>query len=120
MLHQLRGNERLCRTAGFFGVSRITVNEHGRECAIHQQYHLSGETFRIPDVYLRVLTGKPALEPLLVIREDVPLVASPELAKAFGPSPSVAEILEKAPRYLNLNWWQIAPPAAICWRATAC
>lgn len=53
-----------------------------------------------------------SVEPLLVVREDVPLVAAPELAKALGPSPSMAEILEKAPRYLTLNWWQIAPPAA--------
>lgn len=52
-------------------------------------------------------------EPLLIIREDAPLVAAPELAREFGPKPTLARVLEKAPRFLTLNWWQIAPHRAI-------
>lgn len=53
-----------------------------------------------------------SVEPLLVVREDIPLVAAPDLARAFGPEPAISTILEKAPRFMNLNWWQVAPPAA--------
>lgn len=53
-----------------------------------------------------------AVEPLLIIREDTPLVAVPSLADTFGPAPTINDILQKAPRYLHLNWWQVAPPAA--------
>ncbi|WP_417688128.1 LysR family transcriptional regulator [Roseibium sp.] len=51
-------------------------------------------------------------EALLIIREDAPLVAAPEVAEAIGQNPTIARVLEVAPRYLTLNWWQIAPPAA--------
>lgn len=53
-----------------------------------------------------------AVEPLLVVREDVVLVASPDLARAFGPEPSINDILRKAPRFFSLRWWQVAPPEA--------
>lgn len=53
------------------------------------------------------------VEPLLVIREDVPLVATPELASKIGPKPTMADVLQNSPRFLTMNWWQIAPPAAI-------
>ncbi|TYC49239.1 LysR family transcriptional regulator [Rhodobacterales bacterium] len=52
------------------------------------------------------------VEPLLVVREDVLLVAAPDLAASLGPDPSLTEVLEKAPRYLNLAWWQAAPADA--------
>ncbi len=53
-----------------------------------------------------------SVEPLLIVREDAPLVAAPDLARRIGPAPSIADILGRAPRYLNLNWWQVAPAAA--------
>ncbi|MEJ8476258.1 LysR family transcriptional regulator [Roseibium algae] len=52
------------------------------------------------------------VEPLLIIREDAPLVASPALSEKLGLTPSFNDILDKAPRYLHLNWWQVAPTAA--------
>ncbi|WP_417671115.1 LysR family transcriptional regulator [Roseibium sp.] len=51
-------------------------------------------------------------EPLLIIREDAPLVAAPDVAAAIGSKPSISRVLEASPRFLTLNWWQIAPPAA--------
>ncbi|WP_289035383.1 LysR family transcriptional regulator [uncultured Roseibium sp.] len=58
-------------------------------------------------------------EPLLIVREDAPLVAAPTLARKLGSSPSMTEILEKAPRYLHLGWWQIAPPTAMSFALNA-
>jgi LysR family transcriptional regulator, carnitine catabolism transcriptional activator len=52
------------------------------------------------------------VDPLLIVREAAPLVAAPALAEKFGDTPALVDILKQAPRYLQLNWWQVAPPAA--------
>ena len=52
-------------------------------------------------------------EPLLILREDVPLVAAPRTAERIGKSPKVREALAAAPRFLYLNWWQIAPSSLL-------
>lgn len=49
------------------------------------------------------------LEPLFVLREDLPLVAAPAVAERIGEAPDMLEALRLAPRFLNLRWWQIAP-----------
>lgn len=54
-----------------------------------------------------------SVEPLLIIREDAPLVASPDLAAKIGSAATVSQILEIAPRFLTLNWWQISPNSAL-------
>ena len=49
------------------------------------------------------------VEPLFVLREDLPLVAAPAVAERIGEAPDMQEALRLAPRFLNLRWWQIAP-----------
>jgi Transcriptional regulator len=52
-----------------------------------------------------------AVAPLAILRERVPLCASPALAAAIGPEPTLDRIFEVAPQFLRLFWWQLMPDA---------
>lgn len=62
------------------------------------------------------------LVPLLVMREEVPLVVAPEVARKLGPSYTVADVLEAVPRVISLRWWQVDPDgaAALARRSGTC
>lgn len=51
------------------------------------------------------------LVPLVVMREDVPLVMAPALAQRLGPRPTIAELIAVQPRVLSQRWWQVEPDA---------
>ena len=52
------------------------------------------------------------LVPLLVMRERVPLVVSPEIAAQLSATPSIEEVLALVPRVISLRWWQAEPEMA--------
>jgi LysR family carnitine catabolism transcriptional activator len=62
------------------------------------------------------------LEPLVIMREEVPLVVAPEVARKLGPSYSIADVLALVPRVISLRWWQVDPDgaAALAQRAATC
>ena len=62
-----------------------------------------------------------ALDPLAVFRERVVMIASPALAAAIGPAPTIERVLEVAPQFLMFGWWQLLPEAltALALRARA-
>lgn len=51
----------------------------------------------------------PDLKPLLIMREEAPLVVSPEVAADLGEDFTVAELMARVPRVISLGWWQVAP-----------
>ena len=53
------------------------------------------------------------LVPLLIMREQVPLVTSPALAADLGPSPRIAEVMKRIPRLISIPWWQVYPDSAL-------
>jgi LysR family carnitine catabolism transcriptional activator len=53
------------------------------------------------------------LEPLLVMRERVPFVTTPQIAAELGPRPTVEAVLARVPRLIALNWWQVFPDTAL-------
>ncbi|MGV3490226.1 MAG: LysR family transcriptional regulator [Devosia sp.] len=53
------------------------------------------------------------LVPLLVLRERVPMVTTPEIAAELGPSPRMEDVLKRVPRLISINWWQAYPDAAL-------
>ena len=55
----------------------------------------------------------PEIEPLLVMREEAPLVVAPEIAAKLGDSFDLADLLELVPRVISLGWWQVEPDAAV-------
>ena len=52
------------------------------------------------------------LVPLLVMRERVPLVVSPEIAAQLPACPSIEQVLALVPRVISLRWWQAEPETA--------
>jgi LysR family carnitine catabolism transcriptional activator len=62
------------------------------------------------------------LVPLVVMRERVPLVVSPEIAARLGASFTLADVLALVPRVISLRWWQVEPDgaAALSKRAATC
>ncbi len=52
------------------------------------------------------------LVPLLVMRERVPLVVSPEIAAQLPEEPSIEQVLALVPRVISLRWWQAEPETA--------
>ena len=52
------------------------------------------------------------LVPLVVMRERVPLVVSPEIARQLSRQPSIEEVLALVPRVISLRWWQAEPETA--------
>jgi LysR family carnitine catabolism transcriptional activator len=62
------------------------------------------------------------LEPLVVMREEVPLVVAPEIARQLGPRYGVADVLALVPRVISLRWWQVDPDgaAALAQRSGTC
>lgn len=62
------------------------------------------------------------LEPLLIMREEVPLVVAPEVARQLPPGYTIADVLALVPRVISLRWWQVNPDgaAALEQRAGTC
>jgi DNA-binding transcriptional LysR family regulator len=62
------------------------------------------------------------LEPLVVMREAVPLVVAPAIAAQLGAVYSLADVLALCPRVISLRWWQVDPDgaAALAQRAATC
>lgn len=60
--------------------------------------------------------------PLVVMREEVPLVVAPEIAARLPPSYTLADVLALVPRVIALRWWQVDPDgaAALARRAATC
>jgi DNA-binding transcriptional LysR family regulator len=60
--------------------------------------------------------------PLVVMREEVPLVVAPEIATRLPPSYTLADVLALVPRVIALRWWQVDPDsaAALARRAATC
>ena len=60
--------------------------------------------------------------PLVVMREEVPLVVAPEIAARLPPTYTLAEVLALVPRVIALRWWQVDPDgaAALARRAATC
>ena len=60
--------------------------------------------------------------PLVVMREEVPLVVAPEIAAQLPPTYTLAEVLALVPRVIALRWWQVDPDgaAALARRAATC
>jgi LysR family transcriptional regulator, carnitine catabolism transcriptional activator len=54
----------------------------------------------------------PDLVPLVIMRERVPLVVSPEVRAKLPASYTIADVLGICPRVINLRWWQVEPDAA--------
>jgi len=52
------------------------------------------------------------LEPLVIMREEVPLVVSPEIAQQLPPGYVLADVLALVPRVISLRWWQVNPDGA--------
>ncbi|GLQ53386.1 LysR family transcriptional regulator [Devosia nitrariae] len=52
------------------------------------------------------------LEPLLIMRERVPLVVAPEVAARLPARPTIDEVLAEVPRVISLRWWQVEPETA--------
>jgi DNA-binding transcriptional LysR family regulator len=52
------------------------------------------------------------LVPLVVMRERVPLVVSPEIASRLSMHPTIEEVLALVPRVISLRWWQAEPETA--------
>ena len=52
------------------------------------------------------------LVPLVVMRERVPLVVSPEVAAKLSGQPGIEEVLALVPRVISLRWWQAEPETA--------
>lgn len=53
------------------------------------------------------------LVPLLVLRERVPMMTTPEIAAELGPNPKMEDVLARVPRLISINWWQVYPDAAL-------
>ncbi|WP_421761435.1 LysR family transcriptional regulator [Devosia sp.] len=53
------------------------------------------------------------LEPLLLMRERVPLVAAPHIVAELGPNPRIEEVLKRIPRLISIPWWQAYPDPAL-------
>ncbi len=53
------------------------------------------------------------LVPLLVMRERVPMVTTPEIAAELGPTPRMEDVLRRVKRLISINWWQVYPDAAL-------
>lgn len=51
----------------------------------------------------------PDLKPLLIMREDVPLVVSPDVAADLGDDFTVAQLMKRVPRFIVPGWWQVDP-----------
>jgi DNA-binding transcriptional LysR family regulator len=62
------------------------------------------------------------LEPLVIMREEVPLVVAPEIARKLPLNYTVADVLALVPRVISLRWWQVDPDgaAALAQRAATC
>lgn len=62
------------------------------------------------------------LQPLVVMREEVPLVVAPEIARQLGPRYTIADVLALVPRVISLRWWQVDPDgaAALAQRSGTC
>ena len=62
------------------------------------------------------------LEPLVVMREEVPLVVAPEIARKLPLNYTIADVLALVPRVISLRWWQVDPDgaAALAQRAATC
>lgn len=62
------------------------------------------------------------LEPLVVMREEVPLVVAPGIARQLGARYSIADVLALVPRVISLRWWQVDPDgaAALAQRSGTC
>lgn len=52
------------------------------------------------------------LEPLLIMRERVPLVVAADIATKLSSHPSIDEVLALVPRVISLRWWQADPETA--------
>lgn len=52
------------------------------------------------------------LVPLVVMRERVPLVVSPEVAAKLSSQPDIEDVLALVPRVIALLWWQTEPETA--------
>lgn len=52
------------------------------------------------------------LTPLMVVREQVPLVMAPSFAAQLPRNPTIEEVLAIAPRVISLRWWQVDPDSA--------
>ncbi len=53
------------------------------------------------------------LEPLLVMRERVPLIVTPAIAAELGPTPRIDDVLKRVPRLISIPWWQAYPDPAV-------
>ncbi len=53
------------------------------------------------------------LEPLLLMRERVPLVAAPHIVADLGPNPRIEDVLKRVPRLISIAWWQAYPDPAL-------
>ena len=53
------------------------------------------------------------LVPLLVMRERVPMVTTPQIAAELGLEPKIEDVLKRVPRLISINWWQVYPDAAL-------
>ena len=53
------------------------------------------------------------LEPLLIMRERVPLVTTPAIAAELGPNPRIEDVLKRLPRLISIPWWQAYPDPAL-------
>ncbi|HEY9013422.1 MAG TPA: LysR family transcriptional regulator [Devosia sp.] len=62
------------------------------------------------------------LEPLIVMREEAPLVVAPEIARKLPPHYTIVDVLALVPRVISLRWWQVDPDgaAALARRAATC
>lgn len=62
------------------------------------------------------------LEPLVIMREEAPLVVASEIARRLPANYTVADVLALVPRVISLRWWQVDPDgaAALAQRAATC
>ncbi len=52
------------------------------------------------------------LEPLVIMRERVPLVVAADIAAKLPAKPTIDEVLSLVPRVIALRWWQADPETA--------
>jgi DNA-binding transcriptional LysR family regulator len=107
---------------------RLTAEHPLAEAVVFEGHHRDVAE-RVHDLSADLaVMGWPNLDPLLderepiaVFREEVVIVASPELAAAIGPDPTLERIFAVAPQYLMFGWWQVTPDriAALRLRARA-
>ena len=104
------GTEPLLRFQARYPGVDVVVNE-GRQSQIVAMLHERDVEMGIlcwPNIDPLVVD----LVPLLVMRERVPLVVSPEIAAQLPEEPSIEQVLALVPRVISLRWWQAEPETA--------